>query len=131
MKVTYLTDNDEERVIDSQESFDLALAAFRLKARLGELILLKLGKASTAKPEAPKKHSNDVETQSEATQPDLDSMGSNVITPPEWFIAYMQQVSKNLIYVITQLCIILCNLNESCNELCLFKNRSLLQRIVI
>jgi hypothetical protein len=84
VKVTYLTDNGQEWVIDSQEWFEIALSAFRLKARLGEIIFLKLDKISS---QMGRKHSNDVETQFD------NSINSNADVPPEWFINYMKQVT--------------------------------------
>jgi hypothetical protein len=92
VKVTYLTDNGQEWVIDSQEWFEIALSAFRLKARLGEIIFLKLDKISS---QMGRKHSNDVETQFD------NSINSNADVPPEWFINYMKQFKRDVVEEVT------------------------------
>ncbi|XP_044269025.1 uncharacterized protein LOC123014155 [Tribolium madens] len=95
VKVTYITDNGQEWVIDSQEWFELALSAFRLKARLGEVIFLKLDKIFSSK-HLPRKDSNDVETQF-----DMDSMDNSMIAPPEWFVTYMKQFKRDVVEEVT------------------------------
>ncbi|KYB28640.1 hypothetical protein TcasGA2_TC003458 [Tribolium castaneum] len=95
VKVTYITDNGQECVIDSQEWFELALSAFRLKARLGEVIFLKLDKIFSSS-HLSRKHSNDVETQF-----DVDSMDNSVIAPPEWFVTYMKQFKSDIVEEVT------------------------------
>ncbi|RZC36635.1 uncharacterized protein BDFB_005760 [Asbolus verrucosus] len=98
VKVTYLTDNGAEWVIDSQEWFEIALCAFRLKARLGEVIFLKLDKISSSNNnhQMVRKHSNDVETQF-----NQESITDNFNTPPEWFLTYMKQFKRDVVEEVT------------------------------
>lgn len=77
-------------MIDSQEWFEFALGAFRLKAKLGEVIHLKLDKISGCN--MAKKHSNDVETQFDFENAEINNGGA----PPEWFLHYMAQVKFSI-----------------------------------
>lgn len=93
VKVTYLTDNGTEWVIKSSAEFQRALCAFRLKARLEEMIHLRLGKVSSSSstPVMSRKHSNDVETQF-----DPEVVSKAWVSPPDWFTNYMKMVSLSI-----------------------------------
>lgn len=98
MKVTYVTDSNREFPIDSQTDFQIALYAFRRKARLGDIVNLKLERISGQEhPKPATKNSTDVQTQSDNNEVvSVISTCYNAETPPDWFIVFMNQVSSLL-----------------------------------
>lgn len=95
MKVSYITDSNREFPIDSQTDFQIALYAFRRKARMCDIVNLKLRRASGQEPVKVSRNSNDVETQFDNNEAfSLASTCCNADTPPEWFLLYMNQVSS-------------------------------------
>ncbi|XP_018571385.1 uncharacterized protein LOC108911046 isoform X2 [Anoplophora glabripennis] len=97
VKVSYITDSNREFPIESQTDFQIALYAFRRKSRLGDIVNLKLDRISDQPTHKNLRHSNDVETQSDNNEAvSLTSTCCNIETPPEWFVAYMNQFKKNI-----------------------------------
>ncbi|KAJ8924658.1 hypothetical protein NQ315_000809 [Exocentrus adspersus] len=97
VKVSYITDSSREFPIDSQTDFQIALYAFRRKARLGDVVNLTLDRISDRPSHKNTRHSNDVETQADNNEAvSLTSTCCNMETPPEWFISYMSQFKKNI-----------------------------------
>lgn len=93
MKVSYITDSNREFPIDSQTDFQIALYAFRRKARMGDIVNLKLERSSGQQPNKVNRHSNDAETQFDNNEAvSLSSTCCNSDAPPEWFVLYMNQV---------------------------------------
>lgn len=94
MKVSYVTDSNRDFPIDSQTDFQIALYAFRRKARMGDIVNLKLERTSGQEPVKPgNRNSNDAETQFDNNEPvSIVSTCCNADTPPEWFIMFMSQV---------------------------------------
>ncbi|VEN54948.1 unnamed protein product [Callosobruchus maculatus] len=98
VKVSYITDSNREFPIESQTDFQIALYAFRRKARMGGIVNLKLDRI-TAEQSSMKKArlSNDVETQFDNNEAvSLASTCCNSESPPEWFISYMNQFKKTV-----------------------------------
>lgn len=98
IKVSYIADSNTDFPIETQTDFQIALYVFRRKARMGEIVNLKLDKipAQSTKKE---RHSNDVETQFDNNETvSLSSTCCTADTPPEWFISYMKQVSHKSQY---------------------------------
>lgn len=94
MKVSYLTDSHREFPIESQTDFQIALYAFRRKARMGDIVNLKLERAAGQEPPKASRSSNDVETQFDNNEDiSLTPTCCNNESPPEWFVVYMNQVS--------------------------------------
>ncbi|KAG5871599.1 hypothetical protein JTB14_010723 [Gonioctena quinquepunctata] len=96
VKVSFITDSNREFPIESQTDFQIALYAFRRKARMGGVVNLKLDRISDNQPSHKNsRHSNDVETQFDNETPSLASTCCNADTPPDWFIAFMTQFKKS------------------------------------
>ncbi|CAG9821727.1 unnamed protein product [Phaedon cochleariae] len=95
VKVSYITDSNREFPIESQTDFQIALYAFRRKARMGDIVNLKLERISEQPLYKNIRHSNDVETQFSNEATPLVSKCCSSASPPEWFTAYMAQFKKN------------------------------------
>ncbi|XP_074032371.1 uncharacterized protein isoform X2 [Leptinotarsa decemlineata] len=95
VKVYYITDRNREFPIESQTDFQIALYAFRRKARMGDVVNLKLDRISDQPTHRNIRHSNDVQTQYDNEAPSLVSTCCNADSPPEWFISYMTQFKKD------------------------------------
>lgn len=94
MKVSYVTDSNREFPIESQTDFQIALYAFRRKARMGDIVNLMLERTSKKESIKISRNSNDVETQFDNNETvSMISTCCNVDTAPEWFSLFMNQVS--------------------------------------
>ncbi|KAL3275286.1 hypothetical protein HHI36_020054 [Cryptolaemus montrouzieri] len=99
VKVSYLATNDREFPIQSQVDFQIALYAFRKKARNGEIIHLKLDRISSNEKTMKKSPtSNDVQTQfdTDAGACCSSSLGS-MDNAPQWFTNYMTEFKKDIL----------------------------------
>ncbi|XP_072396375.1 uncharacterized protein [Diabrotica undecimpunctata] len=96
VKVSYITSSNREFPIESQTDFQIALYAFRRKARMGDIVTLKLDRISDQQNYRNTRHSNDVETQFDNEAVSIVSSCCNSETPPEWFLTYMNKFKKNL-----------------------------------
>ncbi|CAH2007744.1 unnamed protein product [Acanthoscelides obtectus] len=98
VKVSYITDSNREFPIESQTDFQIALYAFRRKARMGAIVNLKLDRISAEQSCMKKvRLSNDVETQFDNNEAvSLASTCCNFESPPEWFVSYMDQFKKTI-----------------------------------
>ncbi|CAH0548093.1 unnamed protein product [Brassicogethes aeneus] len=96
VKVMYVTSNNHEFPIESQTDFQIALYAFRRKARMNEIITLKLDGVPKQQKKKNKRQSIDVETQFD----EIDSTGKSpenlLDAPPQWFLAYMSQFKEEM-----------------------------------
>ncbi|CAH1133060.1 unnamed protein product [Ceutorhynchus assimilis] len=96
VNVYYIMDNGKEYPIQSQTDFQVALYAFRRKARVGEVINLLLERISDQTAQKMHKHSNDVETQFDLEPTSISSTCCAGNTAPEWFLAGLVQLKKEL-----------------------------------
>ncbi|KAJ8933883.1 hypothetical protein NQ314_013736 [Rhamnusium bicolor] len=97
VKVSYITDSNREFPIESQTDFQVALYAFRRKARMGDIVNLKLDRISDQPTHKNSRHSNDVETQIDNNEAvSLVSTCCNIDAPPDWFITYMEEFKKSI-----------------------------------
>ncbi|XP_066249930.1 uncharacterized protein [Euwallacea similis] len=95
--VSFIMDNGKVYSINSQVDFQVALYAFRRKARVGEVINLLLEQISHQPNHKNLRHSNDVETQFDNAEPQsLVSACCNFEAPPDWFIAAIAQLKKEI-----------------------------------
>ncbi|KAL1518013.1 hypothetical protein ABEB36_001699 [Hypothenemus hampei] len=97
VNISYTMNNGKEFPIQSQIDFQVALYAFRSKARAGEIIQLQLEPASEKATRKNLRQSNDVETQADQTEPQsIASTCCSLESPPEWFLAGLAQLKKEL-----------------------------------
>ncbi|CAH1102179.1 unnamed protein product [Psylliodes chrysocephalus] len=98
VKVSYITDSNREFPIESQTDFQIALYAFRRKARMGDIVNLKLDRISEPPQQSQRssRHSNDVETQFDTEPVSIVSACCNSENPPEWFVSYMNKFKKSV-----------------------------------
>ncbi|XP_019766280.2 uncharacterized protein LOC109541765 isoform X1 [Dendroctonus ponderosae] len=97
VRVYFIMDNGKEYLIQSQTDFQVALYAFRRKARAGEMINLLLERVSEQPTHKNLRHSNDVETQFDNVDAtSILSTCCNADTAPEWFIAGLAQLKKEI-----------------------------------
>nr|CAH7758211.1 unnamed protein product [Callosobruchus chinensis] len=98
VRVSYITDSNREFPIESQTDFQIALYAFRRKARMGDIVNLKLDGIFAEQSSTKKvRLSSDVETQFDSNEAfSLSSTFCNSESPPDWFISYMNQFKKTV-----------------------------------
>lgn len=101
VKVSYITDSNREFAIESQTDFQIALYAFRRKARIGEIVNLKLESNCELKTHKNNRHSNDVETQFGNEANSIVPPCCYSESPPEWFITQMNEYKKSIIDEVT------------------------------
>ncbi|XP_050300721.1 uncharacterized protein LOC126739199 isoform X2 [Anthonomus grandis grandis] len=98
--VYYITDQGKEYPIQSQVDFQVVLYAFRRKARANEVINLLLERKEDPSVHKNSRISNDVETQFDSMEPPsvsgASSMCGHLETPPEWFIAALAQLKRDI-----------------------------------
>ncbi|KAK9871498.1 hypothetical protein WA026_012869 [Henosepilachna vigintioctopunctata] len=99
VKVSFVPNNEREFPIQSQLDFQIALYAFRKKARNGEIINLKLDRISEQDKLFKKiPTSNDVQTQFDTIDRDSSNSSLSAIdTTPQWFTSYMKEFKKEII----------------------------------
>lgn len=105
MRVSYVTSNNREFPIESHTDFQIALYAFRRKARLNEIINLNLERISNQESvpstSQMEQKTNDVETQSEVNEMPSSAASNDFSTPPEWFLNFMAQYKKEIVEEVT------------------------------
>ncbi|XP_057653370.1 next to BRCA1 gene 1 protein-like [Diorhabda carinulata] len=101
VKVSYITDSNREFPIESQTDFQIALYAFRRKARIGEIVNLKLESNCELQTHKNNRHSNDVETQFDNEANSVVSQCCNSESPPEWFLIHMNKYKKSIVEEVT------------------------------
>ncbi|GJQ84231.1 hypothetical protein Trydic_g2899 [Trypoxylus dichotomus] len=99
VKVSYIDSEDRERPINSPLDFEIALHTFRHRAKMNEIITLKLESVN-----GKKNGVKGIAKELSEVQKKLNPIGKKSDKPPEWFLAYMKKFKEELLEEISVVC---------------------------
>ncbi|KRT84309.1 hypothetical protein AMK59_798, partial [Oryctes borbonicus] len=99
VRVSYIDSEDREKPINCQLSFEIAMYTFRHRAKMNEIITLKLESVNGKKTDV-----KCIAKELSEMQKKLNPITKKNEKPPEWFLAYMKKFKEELLEEISVIC---------------------------